>query len=58
MGYAHISFNLDSKENVDKLTKILEKDGYIVSSYPRKTGDGYYESCILDIDGNEIELTI
>ena len=35
----------------------LKKDGYEVISGPRTTGDGYYESCILDPEGNQIEIT-
>lgn len=26
-------------------------------SGPRVTGDGYYESCVLDPEGNRIEIT-
>ncbi len=58
LGYIHIAFSLGSKEKVDELTKILEKDGYEVISGPRTTGDGYYESCILGVEGNLIEITI
>ncbi len=58
MGYAHIAFSLGSKDNVDELTKRLEYDGYTVISGSRTTGDGYYESCILDSEGNTIELTV
>lgn len=57
-GYAHIAFSLGSAENVDRLTAELKADGYKVISEPRTTGDGYYESCIVDLEGNEIELTI
>ena len=57
-GYAHIAFSVGSKEKVDTLTAELKADGYEVVSVPRKTGDGYYESCILDPDGNRIEITI
>ena len=57
-GYAHIAFSLGSAENVDRLTAELKADGYTVISEPRTTGDGYYESCIVDLEGNEIELTI
>jgi lactoylglutathione lyase len=32
--------------------------GYEGISGPRTTGDGYYESCILDGEGNQIEMTI
>lgn len=57
-GYAHIAFSLGSAENVDRLTAELKADGYNVVSEPRTTGDGYYESCIVDLEGNQIELTI
>ncbi len=43
IGYAHIAFQVGSKEKVDQLTARLKKDGYTVKSYPRTTGDGYYE---------------
>ena len=58
MGYAHIAFSLGSKEKVDALTKRLKTDGYEIVSGPRTTGDGYYESCIIGIENNRIELTI
>lgn len=56
-GYIHLAFQLGSKEAVDTLTKRLKQDGYPVVSSPRTTGDGYYESCIIGIEGNLIELT-
>ncbi|MCR5671792.1 MAG: VOC family protein [Butyrivibrio sp.] len=57
-GYIHVAFSLGSKEKVDELTDRLKKDGYEVVSGPRTTGDGYYESCIVAIEGNQIELTV
>jgi len=57
-GYIHLAFSVGSKEKVDELTEILKNDGYEVLSGPRTTGDGYYESCILGIEGNQIEITI
>ena len=57
-GYAHIAFSVGSKEKVDALTIELKTDGYEVISGPRTTGDGYYESCIVAIEGNQIEITI
>lgn len=57
-GFIHISFSLGSKEAVDELTKQLKTDGYEVISGPRTTGDGYYESCIVGIEGNQIEITV
>ncbi|MEJ6469858.1 VOC family protein [Fusobacterium nucleatum] len=57
-GFIHIAFSVGSKEKVDELTEILKADGYEVISGPRTTGDGYYESCIVGIEGNQIEITI
>lgn len=57
-GYAHIAFSVGSREKVDTLTAELKADGYKVVSGPRTTGDGYYESCIVAIEGNQIEITV
>ena len=57
-GYAHIAFSMGSRENVDELTARLRADGFDVISGPRTTGDGYYESCIVAIEQNMIELTV
>jgi len=56
-GLIHIAFSVGSKEKVDELTQTLKNDGYEVLSGPRITGDGYYESCIVGIEGNQIEIT-
>ncbi|MBO4998363.1 MAG: VOC family protein [Lachnospira sp.] len=58
MGYIHIAFSVGSKRRVDELTATLKEDGYEVISGPRTTGDGYYESCIVGIEGNQIEITV
>ena len=58
IGYSHIAFSVGSKNKVDELTDRLKSAGYIVKSGPRTTGDGYYESCIVAIEGNLIEITI
>ena len=57
-GYMHIAFSLGSKDAVDVLTDRLREDGYEVVSGPRTTGDGYYESCIVGVEGNQIEITV
>lgn len=57
-GYIHLAFSVGSKEAVDELTLRLKTDGYEVVSGPRTTGDGYYESCIIGIEGNQIEITV
>lgn len=56
-GYAHIAFSVGSRERVDALTEELRAAGYEVVSGPRTTGDGYYESCVVAIEGNQIEIT-
>ena len=57
-GYIHIAVSVGTKEKVEHLTGLLKKDGYEVLDGPRTTGDGYYESVILDPEGNRIEITI
>ena len=57
-GFIHIAFSVGSKEKVNELTAQLKADGYQVISGPRTTGDGYYESCVIGIDGNQIEITV
>ncbi len=57
IGWAHIAFSVGSKNAVDELTSRLKKDGFTIVDGPRVTGDGYYESCIFDPDGNRIEIT-
>lgn len=56
-GYAHVAFSLGSKTAVDELTLKLNNDGYQVLNGPRTTGDGYYESAVVAIENNMIELT-
>ncbi|WP_313568123.1 VOC family protein [Acetoanaerobium noterae] len=58
LGLIHFAVSVGSKEKVDELTARLRSDGYEIVGEPRVTGDGYYESCILDPDGNRIEITI
>lgn len=57
-GFIHLAFSVGSKEKVDALTEKLINDGFKVISEPRTTGDGYYESCILGIENNQIEITV
>jgi lactoylglutathione lyase len=57
LGIIHIAFSVGSSEKVDALTESLRNADYVVVGEPRFTGDGYYESCILDPDGNRIEIT-
>jgi lactoylglutathione lyase len=57
VGLAHLAIAVGSREEVDRLTAALEAAGHPVVGRPRTTGDGYYESVVLDPDGNAVELT-
>jgi lactoylglutathione lyase len=57
-GYIHLAVSVGSEQAVDALTTRLRHDGYRVVDEPRHTGDGYYESCVLDPDGNRVEITV
>lgn len=57
LGYCHLAMDVGSRNEVVGLTERLEKDGFVVVSQPRTTGDGYFESVVLDPDGNKIEIT-
>ncbi|MBT1705509.1 VOC family protein [Chryseosolibacter indicus] len=56
-GLIHFALSVGNKSKVDSLTELLRKDGYEVVGEPRTTGDGYYESVVLDPEGNRIEIT-
>jgi lactoylglutathione lyase len=58
MGITHLALSLGSESRVDELTATLGAAGFTVADGPRRTGDGYYESVILDPDGNRLELTV
>ena len=58
IGLAHFAISVGAEQNVNELTHQLEKSGYQVIGNPRWTGDGYYESVILDPENNRIEITI
>ncbi len=57
IGLTHIAFSAGSREKVQELTERLRQAGHSIVSEPRTTGDGYYESCVRDPDGNYVEIT-
>lgn len=57
LGYTHLAVSVGSRENVDDLTERLRADGFVIASEARTTGDGYYESVVLDPEGNRLEIT-
>jgi len=56
-GLTHFAISVGSNEAVDSLTELLRADGHTIAGEPRTTGDGYYESVVLDPEGNHIEIT-
>ena len=58
LGLAHFAISVGSEARVNELTAAIKADGYPVVDGPRRTGDGYYESVVLDPEGNRIEITI
>ena len=56
-GLTHFAISVGSKEQVDMMTALLRSAGFKIIGEPRTTGDGYYESVILDPEGNQLEIT-
>lgn len=57
MGLAHFTISVGGKDQVNALTERLRKDNYVIFGEPRTTGDGYYESVVLDPEGNYLEIS-
>lgn len=55
LGITHLAFSFDSREEVLQQTELLRSKGYTIAGEPRTSGDGYFESVVLDPDGNRIE---
>lgn len=55
-GLIHFAFKVGSRSEVDQITNEIRKDGFKVVREPSVTGDGCYESVILDPDGNRVEI--
>lgn len=56
-GWSHVAFSVGTAEKVVELTERIVSDGFELLSPPRRTGDGYFESCVSDPDGNRVEIT-
>jgi lactoylglutathione lyase len=56
-GIIHLAFGMETIQQVDEKAIQLKADGFKILSWPRKTGDGYYEFETLDPDDNRIEVT-
>ncbi|MFW9969499.1 MAG: VOC family protein [Candidatus Odinarchaeota archaeon] len=58
IGLIHLAISVGSEDRVISLTNRLSNDGYEVLDGPRYTGDGYFESIVLDPEKNRIEITV
>lgn len=57
-GLIHFAISVGAEEKVNQITERLRADGYKIIGEPRWTGDGYYESVVLDPEGNRVEITV
>lgn len=57
LGITHFAMSTGDRKIVEQLTEQLRADGYKIIGEPRITGDGFYESVVLDPDGNKVEIT-
>lgn len=58
IGLTHIAFSVKTREKVDIIANRACSLGVTIVLKPHQTGDGYYEMCILDPDGNRVEVTV
>ncbi|MEW9897617.1 VOC family protein [Chitinivorax sp. PXF-14] len=58
LGLGHLAIAAGSAQKVEELTEQLISLGCTHLSGPRLTCDGYYESSVLDPEGNVLEITI
>jgi len=58
LGLIHFAISVGSKQRVDQLTSELKESGFTILDGPHSTGDGYYESVVLDPESNRIEITL
>mgnify|MGYP001352891078 CR=1 FL=1 len=56
-GLVHFAISVGSRDMVNSLTECLRADGWKIVGEPRTTGDGYYESVVLDPENNRVEIT-
>ena len=57
VGLTHFAISVGSRKKVDELMEQIREAGYKIVGEPRTTGDGYYESVVMDPEGNLVEIT-
>lgn len=58
IGLTHFSFAMKERAELDALAARLAADGHRLIGKPHETGDGFYEGCVLDPDGNRVEFCV
>lgn len=56
LGLAHVAIAVGGEAEVDALAARFVADGITPDSGPRRTGDGYYECVVRDVEGNRVEI--
>jgi len=56
-GLTHLAISVESRNKMTQLTERLRKDGFTIESETRITGNGFFESVILDPEKNLIEIS-
>lgn len=56
VGYSHFSIEVDSKAEVDRFTDIFIADNVPLEKIKEQYDDGFYESSVIDPDGNLVEI--
>lgn len=56
IGYSHFSIEVESRDEVDKLTDYCIREGIVLTKKKEQYEDGFYESAFADPDGNIIEI--
>lgn len=56
VGYSHLSVEVESREEVNRLTETCLAHGIRLEKNREQYDDGFYESSFLDPDGNIIEI--
>ncbi len=57
-GFVHLAFSVGSRGEVDRFSACLAGSGCRQINPPALLGDGSYESCFADPDGNLIEIVV
>ncbi|MCE1253765.1 MAG: VOC family protein [Anaerolineae bacterium] len=56
VGYSHFSLEVDSKDEVDRMTDTFIQNEVSMEKIKEQYEDGFYESSVIDPDGNVIEI--